>query len=268
MSKSKKNQNQNETVNEEVVTTTEQVIEGEPVSTEMNPEGLAIEATEGETTEEKVEVTAETEQAIEGEPVSTKTDSEEVKNEDTEGDVTEEKVEASAPTETPVTPVVEPSTTEESGKDDKPVQAATLSAKTSSSDRYGDDIDDGSEDEETSDAPVANPSTPTVTESEEIVDRGLMNKELNTAYNVKFTYSEASKRFAINRKMTLLAMYDLFVKNRNAFVGLKSQDDFNHISDFMNKYSVLYNYKEIPKAGKRQFLDKLRSATDYVLLGR
>lgn len=265
MSKSKKNQTK--TTNEEVVTTTEQVIEGEPVSTEMNPDGLTIEASEGDTTE-KAEATVETEQTAEGEPVSTEANPEEVKNEATEGAATEEKVETPAPTETPETPVVEPSTTDESGKDDKPAQAATLSAKTSSSDRYGDDIDDGDEDEGTSETPVANPSTPTVTESEEIVNRALMNKELNTAYNVKFTYSEASKRFAINRKMTLLAMYDLFVKNRNAFVGLKSQDDFNHISEFMNKYSVLYNYKEIPKAGKRQFLDKLRSATDYVLLGR
>ena len=267
MSKSKKNQNQTETTNEEVVTTTEQTIEGEAVSTEMNPEGLTIEASEGDATE-KVEATVETEQAVEGEAVSTETNSEEVKNEAAEGAATEEKVETSAPTETTETPVVEPSTTDESGKDDKPAQAATLSAKTSSSDRYGDDIDDGDGDEGTSETPVTNPSTPTVTESEEIVDRALMNKELNTSYNVKFTYSEASKRFAINRKMTLLAMYDLFVKNRNAFVGLKSQDDFNHISEFMNKYSVLYNYKEIPKAGKRQFLDKLRSATDYVLLGR
>ena len=38
MSKSKKNQNQTETTNEEVVTTTEQAVEGEPVSTETNPE--------------------------------------------------------------------------------------------------------------------------------------------------------------------------------------------------------------------------------------
>ena len=266
MSQSKKNQNQTKTTNEEVVTTTEQVIEGEAVSTETNSEEVKNEAAEGATTE-KAEVTVETEQAV-----STETNSEEVKNEAAEEAAeeaaTEEKVETSAPTETTKTPVVEPSTTDESGKDDKLTQATTLSAKTSSSDRYGDDIDDGDGDEGTSETPVTNPSTPTVTESEEIVDRALMNKELNTSYNVKFTYSEASKRFAINRKMTLLAMYDLFVKNRNAFVGLKSQDDFNHISEFMNKYSVLYNYKEIPKAGKRQFLDKLRSATDYVLLGR
>jgi hypothetical protein len=102
--------------------------------------------------------------------------------------------------------------------------------------------------------------------TKEIADRAVMNKYLQKVYNVKFSFSQASKRFAVNRTMTLLAMYDMFVKNRVAFVGLKSQDDYKEIHDFMTKYTVIYKYMTVSAAAKEQFLTKLRAATDYVVM--
>lgn len=263
-SKSKKNNSQATQNTEEVVETpvvetpvTENVVapevtqeSGEPVSTDVNPEGLAIEPSTEAT--ENVEVTVDT-QAPEG----------------TEAPETE------APTETPATEISAPEGTDEVPATDGPVDTSTpdanptvFTAKTSNSDKYTEDEDQPATPPVEPPTSTESPVTPVVNESSEIVDRELMRKELGTNYDVKFSYSQASRRFAVNRKMTLLAMYDIFVKNRQAFVGLKSQDDYNHIHDFMTKYSMIYNYREIPKAGKEQFLEKLRTATDFVVLGK
>ena len=251
-SKSKKNNSQVTQNTEEVVETpvvetpvTEDVVApevtqepGEPVSTDVNPEGVTIEPSTDTT--ENVEVTVDT-PAPEG---------------TIEVPVTE------VPAEAPVTdgPVVDAST--------PAANPAVLTAKASNSDKYTEDEDQPATPPVEPPAPTETPVAPVVNESSEIVDRELMRKELSTNYDVKFSYSQASRRFAVNRKMTLLAMYDIFVKNRQAFVGLKSQDDYNHIHDFMTKYSMLYNYREIPKVGKEQFLEKLRTATDFVVLGK
>lgn len=160
------------------------------------------------------------------------------------------------------TPVTEDKPADEATK----VTSTTMSAPRSANDKY--DTDLGDEDEK--------PSTDPVTEEEEveeekettkeITDRAVMNKYLQKVYNVKFSFSQASKRFAVNRTMTLLAMYDMFVKNRVAFVGLKSQDDYKEIHDFMTKYTVIYKYMTVSAAAKEQFLTKLRVATDYVVM--
>lgn len=202
---------------------------GEPVSTDVNPNGETIEPA---ITSEKVEKVVDTESS------------------------SEEPVDNVKPSLAGVTSTV---------SHENPV---TLTSKASSSDRYGDNIDEGDDSSPVEPPAPETPTEPVVNEVQEIVDRDLMRKELGINYDVKFSYSQASRRFAVNRKMSLLAMYDLFVKNRQAFVGLKSQDDYNHIHDFMTKYSVLYNYREIPKAGKEQFLEKLRTATDFVVLGK
>jgi hypothetical protein len=192
---------------------------------------------------------------------------------------TTEEVVTEAPVETPVTegieetPVVEEQpVTEEAPAEEAPATegievAPTIVTMTrSANDKY--DTDLGDEDEK--------PSTDPETEEEEvedekettkeITDRAVMNKYLQKVYDVKFSFSQASKRFAVNRKMTLLAMYDMFVKNRVAFVGLKSQDDYKEIHDFMTKYTVIYKYMTVSAAAKEQFLTKLRAATDYVVM--
>lgn len=241
-SKSKKNNSQATQNTEEVVETpvvetpvTENVVApevtqepGESVSADVNPEGVAIEPSTNTT--ENAEVTVDT-PAPEG---------------TVEVPATDGPVDTSTPDANPT----------------------VLAAKTSNSDKYTEDEEQPVTPPVEPPAPTETPVTPVVNESSEIVDRELMRKELGTNYDVKFSYSQASRRFAVNRKMTLLAMYDIFVKNRQAFVGLKSQDDYNHIHDFMTKYSMIYNYREIPKAGKEQFLEKLRTATDFVVLGK
>lgn len=252
-SKSKKNNSQATQNTEEVVETpvvetpvTENVVA--PEVTQEPGESVSAEATEN------VEVTVDT-QAPEGtvEVPETETPTETPATD--EAPVTDESTDTSAPEGTVETPAPDANPT-------------VFAAKASNSDKYTEDEEQPVTPPAEPPASTESPATSVVNESSEIVDRELMRKELGTNYDVKFSYSQASRRFAVNRKMTLLAMYDIFVKNRQAFVGLKSQDDYNHIHDFMTKYSMIYNYREIPKAGKEQFLEKLRTATDFVVLGK
>lgn len=220
-----------------------------------------VETTEETTAETTVEPPVEGE-TVEETPATEETPVTEENPVTEEVPVTEETVVETTEETTVETPVTEDKPVDEATK----VTSTTMSAPRSVNDKY--DTDLGDEDEK--------PSTDPETEEEEvedekettkeITDRAVMNKYLQKVYNVKFSFSQASKRFAVNRTMTLLAMYDMFVKNRVAFVGLKSQDDYKEIHDFMTKYTVIYKYMTVSAAAKEQFLTKLRVATDYVVM--
>ena len=203
-----------------------------------------------------------TEETVET-PVVEETTSEETVE---ETPVTTEDSEAAPAIETPV--VEEKPVTEEvpvtEGTEAEPT--ATSNSTHSVNDKYDTTLDEETEekpstDSETEEAEVRDEET-----AKEITDRAVMNKYLQKVYDVKFSFSQTSKRFAVNRKMTLLAMYDMFVKNRVAFIGLKSQDDYKEIYDFMTKYTVIYKYMTVSATAKEQFLTKLRAATDYVVM--
>lgn len=216
---------------------------------------------------------ATTEEAVVETPV-VETTEETVTEAPVETPVVEEPVEET-PVATEEAPVVEetPVVDEEPATEEAPVTEGievtpTVAFKArSANDKYDTTLDEEEEEE----------TPPTDSEEEEgeeeeeettkeITDRAVMNKYLQKVYDVKFSFSQASKRFAVNRKMTLLAIYDMFVKNRVAFVGLKSQDDYKEIHDFMTKYTVIYKYMTVSAAAKEQFLTKLRAATDYVVM--
>lgn len=136
-------------------------------------------------------------------------------------------------------------------------------------DRYDTDLGDaGNTTTNPSDGDSSKDETATIEDDAEIADKAVMTANLQKAYSVKYAFSEASKRFAVKRTMTLLSMYDTFVKNRNIFIGLCSQDDYLAIEKFMNEYVVIYKYKTVTKGAKEQFLRKLRNSTDYVVMGK
>lgn len=217
---------------------------------------------------------ATTEEAVVETPV-VETTEETVTEAPVETPVVEEPVEET-PVATEEAPVVEetPVVDEEPATEEAPVTEGievtpTIAIKArSANDKYDATLDEEEEEEETppTDSEEEEGEEEEKETTKEITDRAVMNKYLQKVYDVKFSFSQASKRFAVNRKMTLLAMYDMFVKNRVAFVGLKSQDDYKEIHDFMTKYTVIYKYMTVSAAAKEQFLTKLRAATDYVVM--
>ena len=243
---SKKKTNTVTDVNESVETTSE-VVENQVES--------QVETTETPVTEEVVEnpVTENTEEQP-SETVTENNNSEEVTGNDAVS--SEEKVETES---TPTT---------ESANTSSPTPVTTR--EVTGGDRYDTDLGGatGSTPTNPSDGDSGNDETETADETVEIVDKAVMTTNLQKAYSVKYAFSEASKRFAVTRKMTLLSMYDTFVKNRNIFIGLCSQDDYLAIEEFMNKYVVIYKYKTVTKGAKEQFLRKLRNSTDYVVMGK
>lgn len=188
--------------------------------------------------------------------------------ETTEETVTEAPVEPPVVEETPVVENAEETVETESVETpvvEETPAVATMSTR-SANDKYDTTLDEEEEEEPSTDSETEEAVEEEKETTKEITDRAVMNKYLQKVYDVKFSFSQASKRFAVNRKMTLLAMYDMFVKNRVAFVGLKSQDDYKEIHDFMTKYTVIYKYMTVSAAAKEQFLTKLRAATDYVVM--
>ena len=97
------------------------------------------------------------------------------------------------------------------------------------------------------------------------VDSTLMNRELMTSYKVRFAFSQSSKKYAAARTMTLYNMIDLFMTNRQGFVGCVEQKDFDHIKDYLLHNPVIYKYQEFKLDGRKQFIERLGTNTDYVI---
>ena len=97
------------------------------------------------------------------------------------------------------------------------------------------------------------------------VDSTIMNRELMTSYKVRFAFSQSSKKYAAARTMTLYNMIDLFMTNRQGFVGCVEQKDFDHIKDYLLHNPVIYKYQEFKLDGRKQFIERLGTNTDYVI---
>lgn len=230
-------------------------------STEVNSE-----VTENQVETTETPVTEETENPVTenvGDEQPSETVSENDASEVTNDDVVpnEEKVE---------TEVVPPAISEPTPSQETNNTVAATTREVTGGDRYDTDLggDAGNVTTNPSDGDSSKDETATTEDDTEIADKAVMTANLQKVYSVKYAFSEASKRFAVKRTMTLLSMYDTFVKNRNIFIGLLSQDDYLAIEKFMNEYVVIYKYKTVTKGAKEQFLRKLRNSTDYVVMGK
>ena len=163
------------------------------------------------------------------------------------------------------TPTEEPVVTEE---EQKPVEEVVqpkkaMKAQATGSDKYGSDIaETPTTTEPEAETPVEE-EKPTE-EQKEVVDIEKMKKEMMKEYVVKYSFSQNSRRLAIKKKMTLYNMYDVFIKNRQAFVALVDISDFNKIKEFMLGNACMYNYQVINKTAKQQFLDRLEYNTNLI----
>ncbi len=102
-------------------------------------------------------------------------------------------------------------------------------------------------------------------EKQESVDASKMNDELMKNYKVRFAFSQNSKKYAAFRNMTLYNMIDIFMTNRQGFVGCVEQKDFDHIKDFVLHNPIIYKYQEFKLEGRKQFIARLEQNTDYVI---
>lgn len=236
-------------------------------STEINSEVVEnqVETTETPVTEETENpVTENVGEAQPSETVSENDASEVTENPVTEN-TTDEVVSNEEKVETEIPPTVsEPTLSQETNN----TPSVATTREVTGGDRYDTDLGDaGNGTTNPSDDDSSKDET-TTEDDTEIADKAVMTANLQKVYSVKYAFSEASKRFAVKRTMTLLSMYDTFVKNRNIFIGLLSQDDYLAIEKFMNEYVVIYKYKTVTKGAKEQFLRKLRNSTDYVVMGK
>lgn len=97
------------------------------------------------------------------------------------------------------------------------------------------------------------------------VDEELNKKEMLTDYNTYFTM-ESVGNLSYPKTMTLYEIYQTFVKHRSWFIGLTSKKDLDHVTEFMTKNKVKYNDIVLSEEAKKQFIEKLRYNTDYVIV--
>ena len=103
------------------------------------------------------------------------------------------------------------------------------------------------------------------TPEQNTINSDVMNRELMTSYKVRFAFSQSSKKYAAQRNMTLFNMIDVFMTNRQGFVGCTEQKDFDHIKDFVLHNPIIYKYTEFKLDGRRQFIERLEINTNYVI---
>ena len=130
-----------------------------------------------------------------------------------------------------------------------------------------DDADKAAEEEKPEDEePKSEEEAPAEEKLEQnAVDADIMNKELMISYKVRFAFNQSSKKYAAQRNMTLFNMIDLFMTNRQGFVGCTEQKDFDHIKDFVLHNPIIYKYQEFKLEGRKQFIERLELNTDYVI---
>lgn len=166
------------------------------------------------------------------------------------------------------TPVDQPATDEAQVSDDG--APADTSVDTPAPDAPADKPADEAKDEKPADKAPAAPAKEEKEEKDDAakqnnVDSTLMNRELMTSYKVRFAFSQSSKKYAAARTMTLYNMIDLFMTNRQGFVGCVEQKDFDHIKDYLLHNPVIYKYQEFKLDGRKQFIERLGTNTDYVI---
>lgn len=92
-----------------------------------------------------------------------------------------------------------------------------------------------------------------------------MHKGLNKVYDVRFAFSVETRRFSFLKKMSILQMFDMFVKNRYTFVALTKDADYKAVEEFLNNNDIVYDYQPVSKGAIEQFLEKLKENTEYIV---
>ena len=168
------------------------------------------------------------------------------------------------------TPVDQPATDEAPATDAPADSAPDTPVDTPAPDAPADKPADEAKDEKPADKAPAAPEKEEKEEKDDAakqnnIDSTLMNRELMTSYKVRFAFSQSSKKYAAARTMTLYNMIDLFMTNRQGFVGCVEQKDFDHIKDYLLHNPVIYKYQEFKLDGRKQFIERLGTNTDYVI---
>ena len=185
-------------------------------------------------------------------PVETPVDSSEpVTEEETS---VETPVESETVTETPVdeAPVTE-ETPVETPVDENPVETPVETPV------------DSSEPVTEEESPVDSEEDTEESDSSEIENR-IIREEMSRTYVIRYSYSSASKHFAVKKTMNLNDIYGQFIKNRTAYVALTNMSDFNKVFNFFMSHQVTYNSMVIPELSKKQFLTRLRTNTEYAIM--
>lgn len=89
---------------------------------------------------------------------------------------------------------------------------------------------------------------------------------MSKTYNVRYAPDTNSKRFAVSKTMTMFEIYNMFVNKRTRYVALTSNEDFNYVRDFFNEHPVYYYNVEVGPIARVQFLNRLKSYTDYAVV--
>jgi hypothetical protein len=92
-----------------------------------------------------------------------------------------------------------------------------------------------------------------------------VQKEMMTKYDVKFASSYYMKTSAANRTMTLFNIVESWFVNRALFIGLKTTADLDHVTTFISGNTITYKGTVFSDEGKKQFLEKLKTNSQYVI---
>lgn len=92
-----------------------------------------------------------------------------------------------------------------------------------------------------------------------------MAKELIKKYKVYFAYSYSMKSIAVLKEMMLVDICDIFIKNREAFIGLVYEKDLKYIQNIISKNIVPVRKVILKEKAKEQFLDKINFNSRYTI---
>lgn len=113
--------------------------------------------------------------------------------------------------------------------------------------------------------PQSSQETPEMEYPEEIpVDEEKMKEEFNTSYNV-YVSVDGLGQLSIPKTMTFYEIYKEFVTHRFHFVGLTSEKDYKHIEEYLKNNKIKYLNIVVSDLAIKQFLNKLKMNTDYVI---
>lgn len=92
-----------------------------------------------------------------------------------------------------------------------------------------------------------------------------MAKELIKKYKVYFAYSYSMKSAAVLKEMMLVDICEMFIKNREAFIGLVYEKDLKYVQNIISKNIVPVRKVILKEKAKEQFLDKINFNSRYTI---
>lgn len=114
-------------------------------------------------------------------------------------------------------------------------------------------------------APQSSQEAPEMEYPEEIpVDEDKMKEEFNKSYNV-YVSVDGLGQLSIPKTMTFYEIYKEFVTHRFHFVGLTSEKDYKYIEEYLKNNKIKYLNIVVSDLAIKQFLNKLKMNTDYVI---